>query len=648
MKRQVLGLGSCTFLAVAPLIWGQGTVDPPSRVARLSFVEGSVSFRPASGDDWVAATLNYPLTSGDRLWTTENAYAEIHIGATAINLSQLADFTLSRLDDTVTRMSLSQGTIYVRIPTLGQGEVVAVDTPNGAISLLQTGTYRVDVENTTTSVRVRSGEADVLVNGRMSKVRPGTMLQLVANQDVWETQDVPPPDEWEQACAARDQWAEQYLEASESYVPPEMEGAEDLAQYGTWSADATYGAVWCPAGVAAGWAPYRNGRWAFISPWGWTWIDDAPWGFAPFHYGRWLFEDGHWFWVPGNRDQHPIYSPALVVFLGRTRLRASLAARGGPVTGWIPLGPGEIYHPPYLSSERYLRLANAPSVRDFSGARSTPATYRNRDQMIVVPQATLTGARPVAGAALRIPAGAATGAELVNIGDVKPVRQSYLGRRADPLVKVATPPSGAVSRAVVVKHEIPPAAKPVAPTAPAESTATAQQRENVHPTLAPAKPARPLDDPIARQTEQQRAEQQRVEQQHADQQRAEQQRAVQQRADQQRAEQQRAEQQRSDQQRAGQQRADQQRADQQRAEQQRADQQRAEQQRADQQRAEQQRAEQQRAAQQRADQQRADQQRAEHQRADQQRADQQRAEQQRAEQQRADEAKKADEARKKQ
>jgi hypothetical protein len=25
-----------------------------------------------------------------------------------------------------------------------------------------------------------------------------------------------------------------------------------------------------------------------MSPWGWTWVDNAPWGFAPFHYGRWV------------------------------------------------------------------------------------------------------------------------------------------------------------------------------------------------------------------------------------------------------------------------------------------------------------------------------------------------------------------------
>jgi len=54
-----------------------------------------------------------------------------------------------------------------------------------------------------------------------------------------------------------------------------------------------YGSVWYP-NVPPGWAPYREGHWAWVEPWGWTWVDDAPWGFAPFHYGRWVNAGGRW------------------------------------------------------------------------------------------------------------------------------------------------------------------------------------------------------------------------------------------------------------------------------------------------------------------------------------------------------------------
>src|SRR5258708_4406733 len=60
-------------LAAAPA-WAQSD-DPPSRVARLSYQSGSVAFRPAAVEEWSNATLNYPLTTGDHLWTDAGAGA---------------------------------------------------------------------------------------------------------------------------------------------------------------------------------------------------------------------------------------------------------------------------------------------------------------------------------------------------------------------------------------------------------------------------------------------------------------------------------------------------------------------------------------------------------------------------------------------
>ena len=52
--------------------------DPPSRVARLSFTRGAVSFQPAGTDDWVDATLNRPMTTGDQLWTDSGSRRTAH------------------------------------------------------------------------------------------------------------------------------------------------------------------------------------------------------------------------------------------------------------------------------------------------------------------------------------------------------------------------------------------------------------------------------------------------------------------------------------------------------------------------------------------------------------------------------------------
>jgi hypothetical protein len=105
------------------------------------------------------------------------------------------------------------------------------------------------------------------------------------------------------------------------------------------------------------WAPYRFGDWSWIGPWGWTWIDDEPWGFAPCHYGRWIHARHGWAWSPGTREiHHPVFAPALVAWRGGARPDGD--ARHAPHVGWVPLGYNEVYEPPYRASRDYLRAAN--------------------------------------------------------------------------------------------------------------------------------------------------------------------------------------------------------------------------------------------------------------------------------------------------
>ena len=114
-----------------------------------------------------------------------------------------------------------------------------------------------------------------------------------------------------------------------------------------------------PGAVPPGWAPYRFGHWVWIAPWGWTWVDDAPWGFAPFHYGRWVIINGVWVWVPGPPRIRPIYAPALVVFVGGgTGMRWHFEVGMGLGVGWFPLGPREVYLPPYRTSRIYITNVN--------------------------------------------------------------------------------------------------------------------------------------------------------------------------------------------------------------------------------------------------------------------------------------------------
>ena len=303
--------------------------------------------------------MNYPpLTNGDRLWTDRESIAELHIGATAIHMQELTAFGILNLDGKVAQMSLAQGTVYLRLPRMDDGQSYEMDTPSGAIILRRTGDYRFDVsaDGTCTLVTVRAGDAEVAGGGHSVIVHSGQTLRLIGTDqvavDVIEAQK---PDPWEEWCLGRDQLAERAAEVSDSYVAPEMTGSEDLGQYGDWASDATYGVVWCPRGVGLDWAPYRFGHWAYVAPWGWTWIDDAKWGFAPFHYGRWMMTASGWVWVPGPRGVRPVYAPALVAFVGRPWIGRRTTGDRRPTYGGVGSARAKGALPSDLPGERLVR-----------------------------------------------------------------------------------------------------------------------------------------------------------------------------------------------------------------------------------------------------------------------------------------------------
>ena len=255
----------CAVLVALPLFGQNG--DPPGRVARLSYMEGSVSFEPSGENNWSQASLNYPLTTGDRVWTDKGARAELETGNIAIRMSEQTDLTTTNLTDQLLQLGPTQGSLRINAYDLRSGHEVEVDTPNAAVTIVQSGSYRVDTypDQNRTLVTVNRGEVQITGNGLNETLRGGQAMMLTGTNPVQASAvSVPAADSFDQWCAQRDRKYENA--SSRQYVNPYVPGYYDLDGYGSWTTVAEYGPIWYPAGIPVGWCPYRYGRWAWVEP----------------------------------------------------------------------------------------------------------------------------------------------------------------------------------------------------------------------------------------------------------------------------------------------------------------------------------------------------------------------------------------------
>jgi hypothetical protein len=379
----------CAFTAA-----GAALADPPTLVGRLSLVEGTASIRHSYDQQWVPGGVNYPVIAGDGVWSDQDSRVEIEIEGTEARLDQASELDIERLDEDGAVLRVAQGVANFTVHYLPPGGM-QVMTSVGQLAIRQPGEYHIDAGRS-------GGPPTQLLLAALSGDATFSGLRGVAELRSGQGAMVPPDQSTLQVVAVYptpfDQWAENragQLAAAQTvtYVSPEMTGYQDLGAYGTWQPTPDYGMVWFPASVEIGWAPYRYGHWDYVRPWGWTWIDNAPWGFAPFHYGRWAEFDGRWGWIPGERHEHPCYAPALVAFIG--------GEPGGAHVGWVPLGPHEVFRPYYAHSDTYVIAINRGHFHDereierWDRAPPPADRFANHRAVTEVSATTFSGGQPV-------------------------------------------------------------------------------------------------------------------------------------------------------------------------------------------------------------------------------------------------------------
>lgn len=442
----VLLWGAIAALAVPA--WAQD--DPPGRIGRVTDGQGQSWFFDGEANEWVTLLRNRPLTTGARIAVDADARLELRIGSTAVRLAGGSDLEITRLDDERIELALADGSVAVRVRSPEVAREVELTSALGRYALQGPGYFRVD----------RRGDNDVATtwSGDLRFDAADSALAIPAGRsaELWREGNVTHYDWSAPSNDAFAVWAERADRADDQvavapYVSPEMTGAEDLDRYGTWETTADYGPLWIPTTVVAGWAPYRFGHWVWVQPWGWSWVDDAPWGFAPFHYGRWVYYGRRWCWAPGQRVARPVYSPALVAWVGNV----SPGRNHRPYVGWVPLAPREPYYPHYGHGGSYWRAVNAGQMRMFPPGTSqrppvTASLYVNQGvagAVSVVPGRMLVPRRPVAPWVAQVDAG---------------VRRSFATEPTRTLV----PPPG-VARPIAVPGVAAPPRPPLRPPSPA-------------------------------------------------------------------------------------------------------------------------------------------------------------------------------------
>jgi len=299
------------------------------------------------------------------------------------------------------QMQLGAGTVDLA-ELQGADGGAQIETPSVTVRPNQSGDYRVSVTaNGQTFVTARSGSATVGTGTGSQTITPGSTLVAYgpyANPSI-SLQGAIGYDSFDQFNISRDQSIASAYNAN-PYLSPQLAGYSNLANYGSWQNVPGYGWAWAPNNQNQNnFAPYQNGQWAWEPASGYTWVDNAPYGYPTTHYGSWFNNPsyGGWLWQPPGYQYQTSSSalssawlPAVVSFFitggsgaDTSGLLNGFSGLTGPYAdntdiGWIPLAPGEQYQPWYGQNYSYpsTALTPVPNVTNIYNYYSNAQYYR--------------------------------------------------------------------------------------------------------------------------------------------------------------------------------------------------------------------------------------------------------------------------------
>jgi hypothetical protein len=318
------------------LIQSSLSAEPELGGGRISLIQGQGFIQAKDGEEWIEASVNFPVMEGDRIRTEKDGRVEIQFkNSTYVRMGEESQVDIIALNSNnekeIIHLNLLEGKIFVNHQLSPvQDSSFYIDLPYGFLTVHEKSKFRVDLHPSEAKISVLEGSVEFKGYNRPILLTRGKTF-ILSGSGYTEVGQLYRGDEWDRWNEARDNELGQRRYA-QRYLPNELEPwGYEMEDQGRWIYTPEYRYVWLPS-VVVGWAPFRHGYWTWRRGI-YCWIPYEPWGWIPFHYGRWVHIHIHgWVWVPPIRQALFWHPGAVGWYVGPTHI------------SWVPLAPGEVYY----------------------------------------------------------------------------------------------------------------------------------------------------------------------------------------------------------------------------------------------------------------------------------------------------------------